>query len=351
MSFGIAVNPPFVEGIVEWDGALARSDGCPCCILGTSGTVTVSSDCECNPCVHEGSYTYEGYRARFRFTHESPPKGEFGGTPDNPEVLPEEPPASVGISFDKSAVIFEDEYENSPGDVVPRRSTRVTLKCTAYGGERGGRLEVDLSAMGALKLVSGTPPSSRDIGVRETVEFEAVYEGEAASSRENGTVARVTFAENETNIKFDDDAKITVVKIQLKASIEAPENSSSSRHKYGVREKIICKQEPSSPKMMWTVLGEGELEMSSHGITYICPLSSIENPLRVSHGEVEYEPYISVVEPHGVLAKNVKNINYGKHPNEAGWVGMELELYITPLDVSFFNIAVEEVPCNTCPVL
>jgi hypothetical protein len=66
----------------------------------------------------------------------------------------------------------------------------------------------------------------------------------------------------------------------------------------------------------------------------------------VSHGEVEYEPYISVVEPRGVLAKNVKNINYGKHPNEAGWVGMELELYITPLDVSFFNIAVEEVPCN-----
>ena len=343
MSFGIAVNPPFVEGIVEWDGTLARSGGCPCCILGTNGTVTVSSDCECNPCVHEGSYTYEGYRARFRFTHESPPKGESGGTPDNPEVPPEEPPASVGISFDKSAVIFEDEYENSPGDVVPRRSTRVTLKCTAYGGERGGRLDVDLSGMEGLKLVSGTPPTSRGIGVRETVEFEAVYEGEAASSRENGTIARVTFTENETNIKFDDEATITVVEVVISPMKIARDNMLPGRHKFGVCEVVSCRQEPNMPLVTWDAeYGYFHLEGSMH--YFHCPLYACENPIKAVVGDIELIPNISVHEPQGVIAKNVTFKDYGVHPGRAGYVGMELDVYISPFDVSFEEIDVEEVP-------
>lgn len=96
----------------------------------------------------------------------------------------DEPTPSVSVHFEESAVIFEDEYENSPGETVPRRSTRTTLRCTAYGGERGGNLTVDLSGMAALRLVSGTPPSSRTLAQYETVEFEAVYEGETASSHE-----------------------------------------------------------------------------------------------------------------------------------------------------------------------
>ena len=89
----------------------------------------ISESCNCDPCTIRGSYGYEGYSEYFEFNYY--PEKDEADEPTEPEKPPEEPGPSVSIWFDKSAVIFEDEYENSPGDVVPRRSTRVKLRCTA----------------------------------------------------------------------------------------------------------------------------------------------------------------------------------------------------------------------------
>jgi hypothetical protein len=99
--------------------------------------------------------------------------------------------------------------------------------------------------------------------------------------------------------------------------------------------------------MTWSSISGGEFNTEPNRVTYMCPLSSAINPLRVTYGGVEYEPALTIVEPNGVTARSPKDINYGKHPGEAGWVGMELEVYVEPLDVSFFGLAVEEVPCDT----
>ena len=353
--FEVAVDPLFLNGIMEFGGnangnmrMLPRSGGgCGCMVSVAGGIVTVTGVCSNDTCVHEGSYVYEGYRERIELECEMDSDEDPEPEPDDPSSPEEENEPGASVWFEEKAIIFEDEYENAPGETVPRRSTRTKLKCWAYGGELGGNLTVDLSGMDALRLVSGTPPSGRTLAPGEYVEFEAEYEAERASSQENGTVAKVSFTENETNITFDDEDKMTVVEVTISPTVGAPENSAPGRHKYGIREKVRCSQSPCSPVMTWVDSGDGELTMLSQNMIYICPLSSTVNPLKVFYGNVEYEPNFTVVEPNGIIARNPKNIKFGKHPNQAGWVGMELELYVKPLDVSFFEIAVEEVPCNT----
>ena len=353
--FEVTVNPPFLNGTMEFEGSMngnmrmfspRSSGGCGCEVSVAGGTVTVTGVCSNDTCVHEGSYVYEGYHEHIEFEcemyHDEDPDPE----PDEPEPPEDENEPGVSVWFEEKAVIFEDEYENAPGETVPRRSTRTTLKCWAYGGELGGNFTVDLSGLGALKLVSGTPPSGRMLGPGEYVEFEAEYEAEKASSRENGTVAKVSFTENKTNVVYDDEDKMTVVEVKISPAVAAPENNAPGRHKYGVREKVRCSQSPFSPLLTWLDSGDGELKTLSQEVKYVCPLSSTVNPLKVFYGNVEYEPNLIVVEPNAIMARNPKSINFGRHPNQAGWVGMELELYVKPLDVSFFEIAVEEVPCN-----
>jgi hypothetical protein len=219
--------------------------------------------------------------------------------------------------------------------------------CCAYGGERGGSFTVDLSGMGELKLVSGTPPSSRTIVPYETVTFEAEYEAEKASSQKDGTVARVKITENETNVIYDAEDKMTVVEVRISPAVAAPENSVPYRHKVGVYEAVECRQEPGLPKVQWSA-ESGDFLNSEEGSvrTYRCPLDSANNPLSAKIGEVVYVFNITVVEPQGIEARNVKHNRYGYHPNVSGYTGMTLNLYVKPLDVSYEALAVMEIPCN-----
>jgi hypothetical protein len=197
--------------------------------------------------------------------------------------------------------------------------------------------------MGALRLVSGTPPTSREIGPYETADFEAEYEGETASSQENGTIAKAKLIENETNIKFDDEAKITVVEVTFSPTKIARDNMLSGRHKLGVCEVVACSQEPNMPLVTWVAeYGYFHLEGSMH--YFHCPLHATENPIKAVVKDIELIPNISVHEPQGVIAKNVSFKDYGVHPGNSGYVGMELDVYISPFDVSFEEIDVEEVP-------
>ena len=242
-------------------------------------------------------------------------------------------------------MIFEDEYENEPGVVVPRRSTRVKLTCCAYGGELGGNFTVDLSGMGALKLVSGTPPSSRTIAPYETVTFEAEYEAEKASSHEDGTVAKVKITENETNQVFDDDDKVTVVEIVITPEKFARDNALTSRHKFGICEVVCCYQYPAAPVVTWQAT-EGIFDRKSNAgyQRYNCPLYAAYDPITIKLDECEFIPDISVIEPQTIVVEKTTVMNLGIHPGIAGYTGMQLEFSVAPFDVSFGYVEVEEVP-------
>ena len=346
--FEMSVVPNFLKGSVfVGDGrGRSRAAGCPCgCDVDTNGVVRISEACNCDPCTISGSYGYEGYSEEFEFNYYPEEDGE-DWDPDNPEdpgEPPEESKPSATIWFDKSAVIFEDEYENEPGVVVPRRSTRVKLTCCAYGGELGGNFTVDLSGMGALKLVSGTPPSSRTIAPYETVTFEAEYEAEKASSHEKGTVAKAKIIEKDTNLICDTEDKMTVVKVTISPMKIARDNMLPGRHKLGVCEVVSCRQEPNMPLVTWDA-EHGFFYNEGLSIYYSCPLYSLINPVKAKVDEVELIPDIQIVEPQDIVALNTTFKDYGIHPGVAGYVGMELDVYISPFDVSFEEIDIEEVP-------
>ena len=77
-----------------------------------------------------------------------------------------------------------------------------------------------------------------------------------------------------------------------------------------------------------------------------CPLFAIENPLAVKCKGAEYIPAISVVAPSGIETRKVNYWEGNVPTNRAGGIGLTIDLHITPLDVSFEGIAVEEVPCT-----
>ena len=84
--------------------------------------------------------------------------------------------------------------------------------------------------------------------------------------------------------------------------------------------------------------------MYAGSMCYRCPLYGCVNPLQAELQGVTYTPRVEVVEPQGMSSRATRFLTYGAQLGEAGGIGMKLHLYVTPLDVSFSEIAVEEVP-------
>ena len=349
--FEMSVVPNFLKGSVfVGDGrGRSRAAGCPCgCDVDTNGVVRISEACNCDPCTISGSYGYEGYSEEFEFNYYPEEDGE-DWDPDNPEdpgEPPEESKPSATIWFDKSAVIFEDEYENEPGVVVPRRSTRVKLTCCAYGGELGGNFTVDLSGMGALKLVSGTPPSSRTLAPYETVTFEAEYEAEKASSQKDGTVAKVKITENETNLVFDDDDVLTVVQAFVSPDAKFP-SGYVNRHIFGVCEKFKCWVDPAGVQISWGDI-EG-VEWEEKGDDYragFMPKYSCSENITLEYGGESFDVHLSCVTPSGIDARFYSLSIASGVKGSAGDVGMFLDFSLLPSTVSFAGLRVSEEPSS-----
>ncbi len=87
----------------------------------------------------------------------------------------------------KDAVIFEDAYENEPGKLVGKQSSRTRLNLVANGGPDGGTLAVTPTTFAKLERISGADlPLAPVIGPSETqvaysiVNKGANYEGMAS---------------------------------------------------------------------------------------------------------------------------------------------------------------------------
>ena len=231
---------------------------------------------------------------------------------------------------------------NTLDEVYARTTTKLTV--TAYGGENGGTLS--LSVVGGLDICAGQSGLPATIGAGESIEWNAYYEGVAASASQGGAVATVTFTDNETGRTIDDTANATEVEITVTPMVEAPENNLPGRHKLGVCEIVSCQQSPAFPQVTW-IANVGTMRWDNDSLYYDGPLYATSNPIQATIGDVCCTPLLTIVEPQGVEARNMSSIEYGLHPGIAGYVGMQFTLFILPSDVSFEQIAVEEVPCNT----
>ena len=156
------------------------------------------------------------------------------------------------------------------------------------------------------------------------------------------------FIENETGEQISADDSLTVVRVEFKPIVTAPNNDCIHRHDFGVCEYVEHLQYPSAPAVSWNPIAGSEVVYagSPH---FQCPLWGVDNPLRADVGTVHYTPKIQVVEPKWISSKAIRPVVYSDivHKGEAGGVGMELYWYVGPMDVSFSQIAVEEVPCFT----
>ena len=176
--FTMSVVPLNLGGVFLWPSAQ-----CHCSISGSGGTFTWNCpmDCTCCGCAVEGQYSYEGYwlpaTSCLCGCH-------CDGT--GPMWEPSSAPlaASVSATFSKSAVIFEDAYENQPGQWVGKNSTRTRLNIVANGGTNGGTLSVTSANIGKLSRISGPdlPLAFVAVPAEMQVSYAIVYEGATASA-------------------------------------------------------------------------------------------------------------------------------------------------------------------------
>ena len=166
-SFSMSVTPDCLGGGFVWTNSCCSVSG-----TGWSFVYSCGGTCTCTGCGALGYYGYEGYRI-------SADGGLCGcgsqsGDGDGGEEEDDDGPYDAGasVSFSKSAVIFEDRYENTPGVWVERQSTQTELHCVAHGGPNGGHVRFEIVGEEKLQRVSGILlPFESDIGAGKKIDF------------------------------------------------------------------------------------------------------------------------------------------------------------------------------------
>ena len=335
-SFSMSVWPDWLGGGFTWTNS--------CCAVmsigGWSYGFTCAANCLCTGCGAEGYYGYESYRLpAYGGTCGCSPHGDGADTGGDEEPLS----VGVSVSFSKDAVIFEDAYVPSPGESVQKRSTTVKLRVSAYGGPNGGTVSFTATNLDKLSPLACGPlllPSNLVLAPMETYSEEFKCEGAVASGAENDIVVSGSFVENVTVETYDAQDRITVFRVDIRSVTWPEENPYVNRHRFGLREPIHILQLPPSPALQKSNMGGGRIMNDGR---YQCPIEVCANPITFCHGNAEYTPCLQVIAPECVYVGNVTEKVYAVS-GEAGGIGMELDMFLKPFDVSFHWIAVEEVP-------
>ena len=184
-----------------------------------------SLTCTCGGGYHsfETTALWEGYSKLFIGYASC---GCWEDAPD-PAPTPSDGPyaASVSANFSKDAVIFEDAYENMPGEWVSRRSTATMLTISANGGTNGAVLSVSATNLGKLQKNSGPafPAQSVSVPARQSITYAMNYVGLSASESADDIEVVATLTDNVTGESITNDCQATAVRLELAAVWEAPE--------------------------------------------------------------------------------------------------------------------------------
>lgn len=333
---------------------------CSCTTNGTGFSWSSMPTCTCGGSAHQldATATWEGYVKQFYAS------ASCGCGTDDPDPQPEPQTgpyvASVSVSFSSDAVIFENAYENMPGEWMPRRSTATTLTIHADGGPNGGMLTVAATNLGKLQKNSGPafPAQSVIVPAGHSVTYEMNYVGLAASDATNDIVVVATLTDNITEEAVSNACSLTSVRLELAAIYEAPENPCTNRHVYGVGEKVRFLHYPETVQVSFTAakgdtsdiftyydqFGGSINDADKHRI-YVCPIASSYTPNpTVSCSGTSYTPLLTLVEPQEVITPEVSW--EGCHAfGEVGQSTLITTNYIGPMTVSFQGIMIAEIPC------
>ena len=362
-TYELHVSPDWLGGVLTWHDIAdtnappmrgappMRSGGgypvsCTCgCLARDNEYLIHSLICLCDHCYADGELVYEAFSQRISLDMKEPQEGGEPHAPGDPGggTEPIDEPW-VSVEFEKDVVIFETPYEVAPG-VTNSPSTLTKLTISVYGGENGVTLE-PLIGEGKIQLVEASDMLLNSVPPFTRVDWEGYYKGIAENSGEDQTVASVRLKDAEMGhaVGFAFDS-VTVVRVKVSSTFDPPSGHMPYRRKFGLLEVVSCEQFPSSPKVSWTY-DSGSHHMEGQICYYHCPLVPAERPLHASIGEVVHIPDLTVIAPTGVEATAARVLRYGAHTNEAGYAGMELDLRVLPLDVSFEKLAIEEVPCD-----
>ncbi len=350
--FTMSVEPANLSGTFVWEPT-----GCGCAVSGSGNlySFTCPMTCTCCGTSAYGSYVYEGYSL--------PVSGglcgcHYDGTGPKWETAPAPLAASVTASFSKPAVIFEDPYENLPGQWVPRRSTRTRLNIVANGGPNGGTLTVTTANLAKLTAVSGPdlPLLPVTIPPETQVTYSIVYEGAAASGAEGDVVVTAALVGNITGLETTGTAAATSLRVELSADHAAPLNSNPNRHVYGVLESFHYRHYPSGGDPDWTFFeGTEELFPFSEGYMILPAVTNQSSGGRCEYhvvfADVAYTNSFLMLLPQ--IESRLPRCNETIEPiyGESGWLILHLDLFVGPLYVSFSGVDFEEVPdeSGSCP--
>ena len=337
--FTMSVVPLYLGGVFLWPSAQ-----CSCSINGSGDTFTWNCpmNCTCCGCNVEGQYSYEGYWL---------PATSclcgcyYDGTGPKWEPSPAPLAASVSASFSKSAVIFEDAYEDEPGRWVGKNSTRTRLNIVANGGPNGGTLSVTSANIGKLSRISGPdlPLAPVAVPAETQVSYAIVYEGATASAVASDIAVRATMTENLTGDIVSNECNSTSVKIELEADQMAIQGGCTNRHVFGVDEKVNTHVWPVNTIIEWR--DEVDIDVCLDGRSFYCPWTGgLYSPV-IECDMVQFSTSITVVEPQVVCSAAEWDGVVGTN-GVAGNIRMNLHLCIEPRYVSFEGLYMEEIPDN-----
>jgi len=349
INYGAASSPINVYPLI-----IACLGGC-CSREVVDGTLqwSCSLTCTCGGGSHgfETTALWEGYSKLFIGY------ASCGCWEDAPDPVPTPSPApyaaSVSANFSKDAVIFEDAYENMPGEWVPRRSTATMLTISASGGTNGAVLSVSATNLGKLQKNSGPafPAQSVSVPARQSITYAMNYVGMSASGTADDIEVVATLTDNVTGESITNDCQATSVRLELAAVWEAPENPCTNRHVYGVGERVRIRTFPESVDTSLALTRINEIETHYDVLRnapermYVCPVYFARPNLKVAYGGAEYRPLMTVVEPSSVICKGAAWDTDCLLPGIVGGTMLATTNYVGPMNVSFRGILVAEIPC------
>jgi hypothetical protein len=250
------------------------------------------------------------------------------------------------LTFSEDALFYEEAYTNALSGVVARRhSTNVTVRVSASGGPCGGVFTLTRSGFDKLSFVEGDPLPEEIITLspNETRFWRAEYAPRVHSETKDDVTLSARFEEYLTANTLSDEDKMTVVKVELSPVVMR--DRAVNRHLLGVGERVLCEIRPIMAGVEFESEGGGAVEAHQSYAYYDCPLRGGFFGLSISVDvDSRYRSELVVVEPESLIVGRCYEIAYQAPTNTSGAVGMRLELYVTPLAVSFRGLSMMEIP-------
>ena len=260
------------------------------------------------------------------------------------EVAETDGGAKLRVSFADDVIIFENSYTNASNDVVPLRSTVNTLRVSAYGGEYGGILEINVDDDNRLVWCDGDILMSPiEIAAGERIELRIDYTAYNRSQSINDIKARLRFAENLSGEVVVDEDVMTAVQVEVEPLVTI--GDFFNRHVVGIGENVICRVYPR--QVQWNVDFATNTFMPDEyrEVRFYAPYYEMNSFLRFTVLNTDYLSSFKVMAPNGVSVKRARELLYSDAVvNKAGWAGMALDLVVMPTNVCFSALHVMEMP-------